>query len=383
MSKRKTAYRNFKILVFTGFLLFVLVGITSAQDDGQNQNSPRLVTRDAVTRVRLGPDLSYPFAFELPPNAEVQPLAYSANQIWVQIYYQNQYGWVDSGMISSALPADLPILNTPPVNSVLPYDRCISVVGDSVPYGSVVFMVPGHGFPVIQTKPLAKVLQESLLQRGLEYIEVRDRSVSGGYLDERGPKLYRDDPAYQELLNDRCQFIVVMPWVNDLVIVRENAPQEHLNTLERFLQEISTVSPASRIVVIGYYYVQPPEYVHGYETGGLFDDSITRHNEVIFEACAAGGRFTQIPNLTCMRIEQLFSEMNGAHVIHEFTREELSAILYGDVPIPPDVQPMFDVFWSQNPNGKVLGDGVHFSEAGKQVFIEALINELLWLEPDL
>jgi hypothetical protein len=73
--------------------------------------------------------------------------------------------------------------------------------------------------------------------------------------------------------------------------------------------------------------------------------------------------------------------MHNAHVLLGATQQEVEDLLYE--PIPSDVAPFFEVFWRDNPDGEVIGDGVHLSDMGKRILAQRLVDEFLSIDPDL
>jgi hypothetical protein len=130
---------------------------------------------------------------------------------------------------------------------------------------------------------------------------------------------------------------------------------------------------------MGYYYGRPAPFATGYGVG-LTDENITRFNEAIFAACTARGRLAQMGTVTCMETDSLLANMGSAHVVTELTQAELNAILVEPL-AAPDVG-YFNVFWRDNPGGLVIGDGMHLSEAGKHVLIEALYRLMLEIDSE-
>jgi hypothetical protein len=82
----------------------------------------------------------------------------------------------------------------------------------------------------------------------------------------------------------------------------------------------------------------------------------------------------------------LFEGLDNAHVVLGASREDVLNFIYE--PIPPDVLPLFEVYWRDNPQGLVYGDGVHLNAFGKALLSEAILvflrqNQLLDESPGL
>jgi hypothetical protein len=259
----------------------------------------------------------------------------------------------------------------------LPAENCISVVGDSVAYGTTVYEVPGQGFAILRLAPLSEVLQPALIKRGLGHVQVRDRSASAAFLSDRGKNPYREMPEFAALLADECRFTLLMPWINDLSVEGPAPAADHMRDLIRLVGELD--SP--HLLLLGFYDGQPSEFARQHAPG------YNTPNLALFEAawqasCAdTQAGLGQFPQVTCQPIADIFAEADQAHVALGINQEDLLGLLYE--PIPADVAPFFEVYWRDNPGGLVFGDGVHLSQAGKNTLVQVIIEALLALEPDL
>ena len=354
-------------------LIFANGGAIIAQD-----NANKIVTNNTIIRMRSGSGYQYPFVVEIPPSQSVEVIGLSTDSQWIEINYAGQLGWIfNSGY---ALPQNLPIITPPNALPPLPTQNCISLVGDSIPEGRLVFLVPGHGFPVIQTRPVADVLQEKLNERGLGYITVHDRSVGAANLSNRGKLPYRDTDTFIQLLQDRCRFVVMAGWNNDLNVEHDEGAFDYAKEVRNFVRQLSQISPHTQIVVMTHYWGNPQEFVPGYSVGVTFENYQAHVNEIL-EACQPDDILGALHHVTCLETQPLFEGMGTSFVELENTRETLNQIVWGS--IPPDAAPMFDIFWRENPNSTLTGDGVHLSTAGKDAYTEGILDHLLAIEPDL
>jgi len=257
-----------------------------------------------------------------------------------------------------------------------PPENCLSVVGDSIPYGDVVYMVPGHGFGILRATPLSDVLQDFLPQYGLDDLEIRDRSASAAYLSDLGRFPYHQMDAYPALLNDHCRFTVIMPWANDMSIERDHAAAAHVDDLIALVEELQAANPQGQIIILGFYYAHRADFVEAYAPH-YTDENVDLFNEALFAACERDQELGRYRQVSCMDTTRLFIGLDNQHVVLNDTQERVLSILYEE--IPADVAPYFETFWRDNPNGLVIGDGVHLSEEGKVILAEAIILHLLSL----
>jgi hypothetical protein len=149
------------------------------------------------------------------------------------------------------------------------------------------------------------------------------------------------------------------------------------------LQTLRQNNPYSHIVVLGYYYVDAKPFVEAYGMGWSAPERIDEYNRAFFSACSAGGTIGAIVDLTCMRVEYIFEGLGNSHVVQQlnFTQytEELARGSIEDA----NYAAQFEVYWRENPQGLIIGDGVHLSQLGKNILVDALINQLLIINPDL
>lgn len=335
---------------------------------------------ETTVRVRQGPSYTFPTLFQVSPFEPVIPIAVSSDEQWVYIEYQQQYGWIASSYLNF-LPDGLTQFDISQIPvPTLPVENCITLVGDSVPHGEVVYKIEGHAFVILRNTPLSVILQEHLHQNGLDYLSLHDRSANKAFLSTLGWFPYFETPEYQALLNDTCRFTVVMPWMNDLSVERPDNASAYVEDLTAMVTDLHQRSPETKIIILGYYYGQRADFVSIYAPGHTAEN-ITLFNDLIFDACQPEGRLGQIPHVFCMETASLFNDLKNRHVVIGGTRQEILSSLYE--PIPEEVLPYFEVFWDQNPQGWIIGDGVHLSELGKNILADALIQYLLMLDPAL
>lgn len=256
---------------------------------------------------------------------------------------------------------------------------CVAVVGESVAYGSLVFEVPRFGFFVARTRPLSVVLQTELDAAGYD-LEVHDYSVRASYLSPDGPLVYTTTPEYQALLEDRCAYVVIGVWMNDLTM-REpgEGADEQVDLLADLIGALAFVRPDVQIGLVAYYHGQPAAFVPEYG-GDIININVPLFNEAIFAACENGergeqGRFQKLADVTCIDIDPVFAEMNNTHVVTDVGKDLFYSLLYEPVPAP--ASDSFRIYWEEEPAAVVHGDGMHLSEAGKVALVDTIIERFL------
>lgn len=251
---------------------------------------------------------------------------------------------------------------------------CISVVGDSVAYGTLVAMFEGQGFATIRTESISVALQTYLDEQQID-LEVRDRSVPASSISYADTP-YQDTQAYQDLLEDRCAYVWILPWVNDLTHGRTSVrAYEYIDALTHLSRKLSFLRPDVQIVVTGYYPMRAAAFTQSYYGNGASLQTVELFNTVLTEACADEGSLAVIGTVHCLSIFDLFSETEYSHVYDYLGQIDFTAILYE--PIPNEAVSVVQTFWQVNPNGTARLDGVHLSAIGKITLIEAFVTGIL------
>lgn len=339
------------------------------------------IVQERPLRARQGPDYSHSLAFVVPPNSNFAPLGLSPDTKWVFIQFGDEVGWVSADGFSLSAGTSLSIIYDVPDPLAEPVaERCLTIVGDSVPHGDVVVEVPGQNFAMLETKPLSYYLRESLHQRGINNFAVYDRTVSAAYLSPDSPRPFAETREYADTIADNCEFIVMTAWINDLSLEREDIFENYIRELDDLLRDLSQRSPNSQIITQGFYFGVPADFAQ-FHAGGFIDNNIFQANQALRSACADEGILSNIENTHCMFIETLFPTTSDSHVATQIYQSDLNDMLLE--PIPDDIRPLFDVYWRDAPGESVNGDGVHLSETGKATLADATVTFILQIAPDL
>lgn len=284
-------------------------------------------------------------------------------------------------------PTEVVIASVPPTVADVPVEDCITITGDSIPHGLAVFEVPGHGFPVVRTRPISDMLREYLTALGITNLEVRDRSVSASYLtnfEGHAQQRYYDTQAFRDLMTDRCRWTIVMPWFNDLVTVNRptvtDIAADHVQVMVDFMTQINAVNPNGRILLLQYYYGAPQSFTLGVNDG-LTHANIDAFNAALAAACESNGAFAPLGNVDCMATQNLYDDQGTDYVVYTYDQNTFYPIVWEAM--SADVAGMFEVYFRDTPGGIVKADGMHLSELGKNILVEALYYRLLTLDPTI
>lgn len=252
-----------------------------------------------------------------------------------------------------------------------PVENCIVIVGDSIPHGTAVFEVPGHGFPVIQTRPFSFFLHDVLQSIHALYVGVYDLSAPATALTGESP--YAATPQYAMALTRSCRFVVIFPWLIELRSLNLDPERSYIDHLVELVGAFQAASPQSQIVVMNYYPVVTTTLGDTIYGGSVTQESVTLVNQMLSEACAGG----VLAGVSCMDISGLF--LDGSHVFTSLSQEQYVTAAYS--PVNVEDTTMLELFWAEQPEGVILGDGVHLNAQGKAQLAEALVVFLYELDP--
>ncbi|MEQ8671639.1 MAG: hypothetical protein RLP44_25555 [Aggregatilineales bacterium] len=247
---------------------------------------------------------------------------------------------------------------------------CFMLVGDSIPGGSAVFEVPGQGFPVLQTPPFAEFFDIAVHDVGAYHLGIYDLSVEASSLTGTLP--YTTTPAYQFALTNACRYVVIFPWLNELRgMVSESYITPYIGLVANFVSTFRQANAESIIVLMNYYPTATSLLGDRIYEGSVSPTTIQRANTALSVACAPDGLIGLIENVYCMDISTLYS--SDTHVSTTLDRTTYSDFGYSTVNEADSA--LIDIYWSENPEGLIFGDGVHLNETGKQILADALINQ--------
>ncbi len=304
----------------------------------------------------------------------------TADNAWIKVHFRNIEGWVSAK--SLRIYADLDTITPISADKIaqIPIvNPCVSVTGDSIAHGGAVFEIPGQGYARAPMAPVSKFIEDKYREAGDKDMKAIDRSVSATGVSSNNHPSYLKAPEYDQLLNDRCKFTVIMPWINDLSpdTDTESAAQAHVAALTAMVKKLAERNPFGRILLLNYYQGAPTTFALTSFAKGFTVDHVGVFNRAIGAACGALGAIRQ---LTCIDSSAAFVSMGTSYVVGPTTQQELEAQLVSS--INPEEQALLTYFFNTNPGGQVVGDGVHLNQTGKMAVAAYLVNLMRSL-PDL
>ena len=245
-------------------------------------------------------------------------------------------------------------------------ERCTSVVGDSVAQGDAVFEVSGIGFVSLRFAPLGAYLAAQFRNRGDAGMRVFNRTAAATAISAPNHPSYFNTGAFAQLLADNCAYTVLVPFINDLT---GGDASSYAAALGNLAGQLASRNPNGKILVVNFYFGAPAPFALNF-AGGFSNDRVAAFNAAIAAACSGGS--LALPQVRCIDISGALT--GTAHLIGNMTQAEVEASLV--VPPPPEHGGMLNAFWSSNPSGVLIGDGVHLSSSGKSALAAILVRQM-------
>ncbi|MCC7209994.1 MAG: hypothetical protein IT323_22010 [Anaerolineae bacterium] len=342
----------------------------------QQPAPPTGVTATVVMRqglsLRAGPGGAFTSTMFYPRGAVLPVVAQTNDGAWLKVSFRGQQGWVAAQF--AQLAGDLSRVPTESAGGDLEARPCISIVGDSVPYGEVIFELPQVGFIKVKMSPFTEYLTRQLTLASIFGFDVTDRSYPGVGISSPVHNSYYEAPVYPDLIADRCQFTVVLPWINDLSsgLDPEYSANEHAQRMAELVRRVLANNPRGRILIANYYPGNPAPFSSNMAYG-FTPTAIAAFNAALAESCQ-GGELSQIPHVLCMDVNVPFAAMDNSYVVGPMSREQVAALQTR--PLSKDEQDMLDYLARTDPDARLIGDGIHLSPIGKTVLASYIVNLL-------
>lgn len=244
-------------------------------------------------------------------------------------------------------------------------ERCTSVVGDSVAHGEAVYEVPYTGYILARFATMAGYIKAQFQARGDNGMKVYSRTAPAVGISSGGYPSYFGTAEFAQLLQDKCAYTVIIPWINDL---SGTDAAGHANALANLVGQVLASNPNGKVLVVNYYYGRPAPYALNFASG-FTDDKVNSFNGAIAAQCN-GGALAR-PNVICVDAASLFAGGTG-HLSGPLGRDEFRNGLIA--PMSAEEEGFFNSYFAANPNGQLTGDGVHLSAAGKTALAAHLMQ---------
>jgi hypothetical protein len=258
----------------------------------------------------------------------------------------------------------------PPPTAVV--RRCVSVVGDSVAHGDAVYEIPGVGYLQAQLAPVSAFIEYQYRQHGVGDMQVLNRTSSAVGISSGNHPSYFGTVEYAQLLQDGCQYTVIIPWLNDLSSGVDGgvAAPAHVSALATLVQALVGKNPTGKILIVNYYQGAAAPFAARTFASGFTPGNVAAFNQQIAAACA-GGALAR-PQVKCVDANAALGGMGLAAVVGPASQQDLSTLLIA--PPSQDQANQVSFYFSNNPGGALTGDGVHLSNSGKAQLAAYLVG---------
>jgi hypothetical protein len=341
-----------------------------------------VVTERNGVIMRTGPGTIYFQVATVRNGVALRIISRTEDGNWIKVRFRNNEGWVSAKSLKIYL--DLETVSPASAEEIadIPTTRlCVNVLGDSVAHGGAVFEIPSTGYARAPMAPMSKFIQDSYRVNGDKDMQVHDRSLSASGISSPKHPSYFDSHEYGLVQKDRCKFTVIMPWINDLSsgIDPAAAAQNHVAALAKLIKKITDGNPYGRVLLLNYYLGAPTQFALTGFANGFTATGITTFNQQIGVACA-NGVFGKTTHVICVDSGTAFLSLGTVYVVGPMSWPQLQSELIA--PINNEETAMINFYLGQNPNGMLIGDGVHLSTTGKSALAGYLVN-LMRAMPDL
>ncbi len=243
------------------------------------------------------------------------------------------------------------------------YNRCLSIASDSNGYGHVTYQIPGGDVAISYITPLWIPMQQALIEAGLTDFTVVDGSLSAGALTGQDQTDYLASPAYGTLVRAHCAVVSVGPFMPD-VAAGKAEPRDYVLKLRQMVGDLVHASPDSKILILNFYYTYRADFTVSNSGFGMTPQRIAAFNAAIANECGFDAKLGSIPQVVCVDTTLFFEGMGKDYVLGLTSKADYEASLFKR----NRYTTLIDEYWSQHPDGTLIGDGIHLSLAGRMRF---------------
>jgi hypothetical protein len=243
----------------------------------------------------------------------------------------------------------------------VPPNRCVGIASDSNGFGHVTFQIPTSGdVGIIYVQPLWTILAQELRNVGLENLRVIDRSLSASGLTSSDPTNYVKSVPFGNLINDRCQFVIAGPFLPD-VAAGKATPEQYSGQLVRVVNGLLNKNPNGIIFVLNFYQTDRAEFTQHSSGVGLTPERIKAFNTRLASSCRPEGSIGRNHQVICVDVQPLFEGMDAPYMLATTSQAQYRILVFR----PTGFQAKVDTYFQENPDGYLIGDGIHLSMEGR------------------
>jgi hypothetical protein len=250
---------------------------------------------------------------------------------------------------------------TPLTTQAAPDDPnpCVGLASDSNGFGHVTVQLPDSGaIGIVYITTYGTIMREQLDAFGLHNLQVTDRSLSASSLTATPATNYLASIPYGNLINDRCKYIMVGPFLPD-VAAWKATPAMYSAQLQRLVNGLIENNPRAVIFVFTHYLSARADFTASNSGFGMVPERINAFTEQVKQACRPDGGLGLKPQVICVDTQAILD--GTPYVFDRVTRNEWNSIVARKSSFATRVQQYFE----DTPDGVIIGDGIHLSYAGR------------------
>jgi hypothetical protein len=267
------------------------------------------------------------------------------------------------------------IYSTLPIAAAVPPPaHCVGIASDSNGDGHVTMQLPPEPdgqVGIIYIQPLFAVMRQQLDKLGLTDLTVVDRSLTATGLTASERTNYLKSDRYGSLIGDRCKFNMVGPFIPD-VAANKATPDQYVAQLIPLVGGLIKSNPETTIFILSHYQTQRAEFTATNNGFGMRAERIDSFNAKLAESCAPNGPLGRIPQVVCLNTQSFFNGMGNSYLLIGADRAHFEELIFR----PTGFRPTVEKYFAENPEGAVIGDGIHLGLAGR-VRLTQRIAELI------
>jgi hypothetical protein len=325
--------------------------------------------------LRVGPAKTYFKITTLKNKTLLTVIGRTADIGWLRVRFGGLEGWVDANFVQvTGNLSTVRIVTAEEIAQIPKIQNCVTIVGDSIAHGGVIFELPSVGYIEVQTAPFSTFIAEAYKRRGIN-TPAYDRSQAGIGISSPKHRSFFNLALYQSTLQDHCKVTVIMPWVNDLSSgrdAREAAPL-HAAALSRLVHDLINNNPEGRILLVNYYPGAPAGFITAFAPG-FNTKMIQAFNDQLSALCSTG-LFSQLAEVSCIDANAIFAPMTNTYVVGPMTKDDMEKLIVSR--LRPDQAKLVDAYTAEDAAKLLVSDGVHMSPAGKAALADYIVNLML------
>jgi hypothetical protein len=176
---------------------------------------------------------------------------------------------------------------------------------------------------------------------------------------------------FTKLLDDDCRYVIVGPFLADL-LYEQVTPDQYPASMQEFIDHLLRANPDRVIFVLGHYQVDVPQFVSEQKVYVAFSDHARIESFIakLADACQPRHTLGRYHEVICIDTQRLFAELGNPYLVTEATYPEYQA--FHDPNRPTKFESQVNLYFQENPDGQLIGDGFHMNLAARIRLLETI-----------